>query len=282
MPSPTERKPIGSSVALICGVGRNCGSALEGTLDAIGRATVGFRKTSFLVVESDSTDDTLVRLESLAKSAQMRAISLGSLRRHIPVWTERLAHCRNRIVEEVRLSGEFRDVDYVVVADLDGVNLKVQRKGIESAWSAPEPWDVVTANQDGAYYDVWALRHPAWCSNDCWQAHRELRPIFGDAAAYQAAIASKQMRLPVKSGLIEVESAFGGLAIYTKDAFVSGNYVGVSEDGEEVCEHVRFHADMRRKGYRIFINSALLNSPQKEHIGRASALCRFARSLFRR
>ena len=64
--------------------------------------------------------------------------------------------------------------------------------------------------------------------------------------------------MPKKLGLIEVDSAFGGLGIYKKEAFISATYIG-SEDGKDICEHVPFHRSLKKKGYRLFINAALTN-----------------------
>jgi hypothetical protein len=59
--------------------------------------------------------------------------------------------------------------------------------------------------------------------------------------------------------LIPVESAFGGLAIYTMDAFLSGKYIGLSSEGYEVCEHVGFHQAIKERGLNIFIAPKLVN-----------------------
>ena len=73
---------------------------------------------------------------------------------------------------------------------------------------------------------------------------------------------------------IEVDSAFGGLAIY-KTAYIVKNpnpYVGYkmksvpTEDGTfglarwQTCEHVHFNAGIRSMGGRLFIMPSLINS----------------------
>ena len=53
--------------------------------------------------------------------------------------------------------------------------------------------------------------------------------------------------------LVPVDSCFGGLAVYRMEAFASGSYAG----GD--CEHVTFHASLRRAGFgRIFLDPSLL------------------------
>ena len=203
------------------------------------------------------------------------SLSLGHLSKTLPQRTVRIAHCRNLIVDAVSADAE---VDYVLLADFDGVNSTVTRAGIESAWRSEIPWEAVTANQRGPYYDIWALRHPFWSPNDCWEAARELTPLFGVALARRMAVSSRQVRLREDAGLVEVDSAFGGLGLYCRTAFVAGRYRGLDETGAEICEHVPFHNDLRAKGHRLFINPALLNSAQAEHhsgaVGRTHRLVR--------
>src|SRR5687767_4134597 len=111
MPAANDRRPLESSIGLICGLARNCGLALEESLIAMRRATSGFREVRVLIVESDSTDETPARLRRLAASGELRAIFLGDLCQDMPRRAERLAYCRNRIVEEVR-SEACQDVDF--------------------------------------------------------------------------------------------------------------------------------------------------------------------------
>lgn len=75
---------------------------------------------------------------------------------------------------------------------------------------------------------------------------------------------SKMIILPPDSEWIEVDSAFGGLAIYRRQAIGDARYVGVNEKGEELCEHVPFHSELRRRGCRIFINPGLINAGYTE------------------
>jgi len=64
---------------------------------------------------------------------------------------------------------------------------------------------------------------------------------------------------------IEVESSFGGLAIYRREALADALYVGVTASGEEVSEHVPMHQQLRAKGKRIFINPRFINAKYTEH-----------------
>jgi hypothetical protein len=73
-------------------------------------------------------------------------------------------------------------------------------------------------------------------------------------------VTAKQVVLDPRAGLIEVDSAFGGLAIYRREAFLAGRYAGTDKRGGfDVADHIPFHDDMRAKGYKIYINCALIN-----------------------
>lgn len=257
-----SRRAIELSRVLIAGTVRDCAATLSQSIDAIRAATAGFAKIDFFLIESDSDDETVDILTKLSERNDFHFTSLGKLRDRIGARTERIAHCRNQIVDEV--IQRRTDYDYILLADFDGPNCSLDRRSIEDCWRHAEDWSVITANQAGPYYDIWALRHAHWCPGDCWQSARELEPVFGRSIAREIAVYSRQKPLPLSGPLLPVDSAFGGLAIYTTEAFCSGRYVGM--DGQtEVCEHVAFHRDIKAAGHRIFINPALINEGPLEH-----------------
>jgi hypothetical protein len=66
--------------------------------------------------------------------------------------------------------------------------------------------------------------------------------------------------IPEDSDWIEVDSAFGGFAIYRRSSLAdTAAYEGVE------CEHVTFHDHIRRNGGRIFINPKLINGVESGH-----------------
>jgi hypothetical protein len=134
------------------------------------------------------------------------------------------------------------------------------------------------ANQGDYYYDVWALRHEAWCPGDAWRERDALVPLLGTTAADEVALFSRMVHIDAQRPMIEVQSAFGGLAIYRRPALLSARYVGLDANGAEVCEHVALHAQMRSQGARLFINPALINARRTKHAGRK----KFFRTLRRK
>ena len=256
------RKPISESSILLAGPVRNVATQIEGEVIQLISSLSEFKNIFCLVVESDSNDETLAKLEELSSNIpNLSFITAGQLSKLMPRRTDRIAHCRNLIIEAVRSDLKYANVDYIAMADMDGMNNLITRGKIAQCWTLNEPWDVITANQLGEYYDIWALSHPYWNPLDCWEQKQVLEGILGHDAAQNIAIQCKQGAIDPGANLIEVDSAFGGLAIYTRDAFLAGKYAGtdIENRGIDVADHIPFHKELRKKGYRIFVNPALIN-----------------------
>jgi hypothetical protein len=69
--------------------------------------------------------------------------------------------------------------------------------------------------------------------------------------------------IPETADWIEVDSAYGGISIYRKVAIEGAEYSGWS--GHPTCEHVSLNAEIRSKGFRIFINPRFVNAGYTEH-----------------
>ena len=256
MVSGNFRLPSESTV-LICGTARNVGKHVPKYFEILNSSFSSFKTVVFLVCESFSTDNTLAALESI-KGSDMKLeyfpdikVSLEETLRAV-----RIASARNSLQDKVK--EKYSTFDYVVMADMDGVNRDLTQKSVDSCWDYPV-WDAVTANQPFRYYDVWALRANGWSESDCWQDYRELLQSYSPRKAREIAVTSKMKSISPNTPLIPVESAFGGLAIYTMDAFLSGKYIGLSSEGYEVCEHVGFHQAIKERGLNIFIAPKLVN-----------------------
>jgi hypothetical protein len=261
-------RPGGASV-LVAGTVRNGANHVAADVARIGAALRGFARVQWLLIESDSTDETLGALATLAGRIEgFRHLSLGRLVGRLPRRTERLAFCRNTYLEELRTNPRYAGVDLVLIADLDAANSLLSESALLSCWQQ-EDWDVCTANQQGPYFDIWALRHPDWSPNDCWAQYRFLTQNgVGAGKAWRACVRARMVRIRAEASWIEVDSAFGGLAVYRRRALDHGEYVGRDQQGNEICEHVPLHQKLRAHGSRIFINPALLNALSAEHMDR--------------
>lgn len=251
---------------LIVGVVRNGGVTLKSSVTNISRAFNFSNKLEWLVIESDSEDGTLEILINLSHSVpNFQYRSLGSLSASYPHRTQRIAFCRNEYLTEIFCNLHYSDIDYVVMVDLDGVNSELTEKAVLSCWNRDD-WDVCFANQTGAYYDIWALRHDLWSPNDCWAQLSYLisKGVDINHAKY-ASVISKMIEIPPNSDWIQVQSAFGGLGIYKKSLLANLAYIGLDKEGSEICEWVDFNKTISKRGHKLFINPALINGGYNEH-----------------
>jgi glycosyltransferase involved in cell wall biosynthesis len=258
----TYRKPIAEAKILLAGPVRNASGQIEDDFRKLLSSLDQFEEVFCLVVESDSDDDTVLRLEKFSKEFEnFSFISVGNLSKKLSKRTDRIAYCRNLIIDAVATDLKYSNIDFIAMADMDGMNGLITREKIIQCWDLDEPWDVVTANQLGEYYDIWALSHPYWNPIDCWEQKRQLEAILDEKAAQHISVGCKQAAIDPRADPIEVDSAFGGLGIYRREAFLAGRYAGTDDlaGGIDVADHTPYHRELRQKGFRIFINPALIN-----------------------
>jgi hypothetical protein len=252
---------------LVVGVARNCKKSISKTLKAT-RALLGpDSSVSFFIVESDSSDGTLETLEKLKiAEPQLNFTSLGNLAASQPDRIQRIATCRNVYLEHLEsLVQAGTNPDFVVIADFDGVNRRVSKTVANEELFSPSK--VVCANQFGAYYDILALRKPGWVEEDFrLTVKREVSQGTESLKSYIRNVSVKQRRIDPKSPRIQVESAFGGLAIYPSISLVGLRYKPalLVEDIYE-CEHVSLNLGVRRRGFDIEIQPGLQNSGALAH-----------------
>ena len=247
---------------VVVGIARNCAGTLDATVRTLAAALPPFRRVRWWVVESDSSDATVAVLQQLAATVPGFGFrSLGALQQRLPLRTQRIAACRNAYLELLRDDPDRGRTSHVVVADMDGINSLLTPEAVLSCW-ARDDWTACTANPAGPYYDIWALRHPQWCPGDCWRESEFIGRYSGNIdSARLAAVYARMVPIPRDAAWIEVDSAFGGFAIYRSEALLAAHYEGLTPDGAEVCEHVALNLQIRANGGRIFINPALVNAP---------------------
>jgi len=251
---------------LVVGIARNCEKAIRHDVLQLRAALQSAHQVHWFIVESDSSDKTLEVLASLQRELpDFRFRSLGNLAGSIPDRTDRIAYCRNVYLDELDSNPLYASVDFVVVADLDGVNNLVTSEGVDSCFTRSD-WEVCTANQRAPYYDIWALRHPIWNPIDCLKQYEFLsqRGAQRELAAWVSAY-GKMITIPESADWIPVDSAFGGLAIYRRAILADARYSGADENGEPICEHVPLHKLLRARGARIFINPRFINTSYTEN-----------------
>ena len=270
---------------IIVGIVRDIEKSFNRDFEKLSAAFSKFSKIDWHVVESGSKDASVNLLQDYSK--KLENFSFDRLEHQSALTrTENMAIARNAYLDYLRAKSRLHTYDYVAIADFNNLNNKLTATAIESCFMN-NSWDVVSANQRGRYYDVWALRHPQWSPNDCWEQHAFYRKYMKfPESAITYSMRSRMLRIPRDEAWIEVDSAFGGLAIY-KSSILNSNarYSGITSEGKRICEHVPFNLELKAGGARIFVNPALINTRITDHSRRLSLLftllriCRYPLNL---
>ena len=280
---------------LLVGTVSNVAKTIEKELRIVCKALSVFDYVKIYLVESDSTDNTVEILEKIKlANAYFDFTSLGILKEKLPHRIERIAYCRNYYVEYFRTNHQTSNFDYVAVADLDGMNFRINKRGIKSCFDSNIQWSGMMANQKFGYYDIYALRAPGWVESDCFNDLRKAKEFsvppklskwsllnFLIQFKYhdrfrKSYIYDKMKRIKFKNDLIKVDSAFGGFAIYKPEVFLRSFY-GNSKSFES--EHVDFHKNLENIENAFYINPKLINSGFNFYNTNKLLIVRFLREL---
>lgn len=204
-----------------------------------------------VVIESNSSDDTLAVLNRwAAKDATRRhVVSLGTV--DIKKRTARIAACRNAYMDYFTREQMWDNAEHLMVLDIDNV-LSVDRNFKDQLQTCFErdDWDGVASNRRGLYYDIWALRSRALgCTFDCWEMVFKIDKQGTEKERVAKYVTAFKKHIPPTDPWIPCESAFGAMAIYKTAAVRERRY-----NGNKTCEHVPFN-----EGLHMFINPALIS-----------------------
>jgi len=251
---------------LITGLVRNQESNLENIVAILQNSFDKYGNISFLIIESDSTDKTIETLTVLRNNyTNFDFVSLGNLQETVENRWVRMAILRNTYLDIFVNNSKYKGCNFLVVADLDDVNLELKSSAIESIFKRND-WAAVFANQSKYYYDILALRHPTLSPNDCWKEERSLiEKGMNPFIARKRAVFDRQIKIPRNSPGLEVDSAFGGLAIYRRNSIKNCHYSEYSSEGDYACEHIDFHSQIKSSGGKLFIVPSMINSGYVDH-----------------
>jgi hypothetical protein len=216
-----------------------------------------------VVVENDSKDGSIRELCRLAQRwpKNLRLIQPGSLDQRFLERTDRIAFCRNLLLEQFYVLGGSETFDLVLMLDIAPETAAISPCCINRALElAPPDWSALTANHAAFYYDIWALRHSLWCPFDVSKLFHEQRSCHGEEFTRRVLIASRQIHLPAHLPPIPVDSAFAGAGLYRASVLDGCTYAGHDDLGFPICEHVKFHQSMRERGGMIYLQPCFVVS----------------------
>ncbi len=225
---------------VICGLTKDDEPILPLTIARIEKTGGFFHDYRVIVYENDSQDytlDLLKKWEKVNPRVKILTESISGTELMQLSRTEKLAYFRNRYLQLVKESDEYADYDFVLVVDMD-LKGGWSNDGIATSFARLD-WEIVAANSIGyhylrkTYYDMFALLPKTILKTDL------VYKIFGEG-----------WQLHRGDPLIRIQSGFGGLALYRKEAIIAREYSGII-NGARVCEHVSLNGD---NSLRCFLN----------------------------
>jgi hypothetical protein len=245
---------------LVMACGRDVADALPTFKTNLYSLVSLFKDYHILLGESDSIDNTLAYMQQWQQTDNnVHVYTYGYLRQTYSIErTPRIAYCRNNLLEHARKKHWLTQAQFLLVLDID-INadpiLTVDNFRTNFQYDTRD-WAAMTASQTQCYYDIWALRTDV-VNYDCWKI---IVPFKYQDIAQEKYIHIHKKPIPRDFGLIPVQSAFGGFAIYQTQYLNNCYYEGFDRFDREKCEHVTFHECIVRNGGKIFINSRFQNA----------------------
>jgi hypothetical protein len=207
---------------LVCGVIKNGEKGFKNAKKCILNLVERFYDYRVIIHENNSSDNTKNLYMDWANSDKKLIFSTDFLSKDfITAYTPRIGDYRCEFIARARnivlskaLLNEFDDFDYVLMADLDEFG-EWDIQGIINTIENPEfEWDMVCANGS---YDIYPVRSPEFRLSPeiiSYKLWLKFAPII-------SVLYSNRLR---NSGWYRVESAFGGIAIYKREALKGCTY----------------------------------------------------------
>lgn len=247
--------------AIFAGTARNVEKYIEKNLDSIDKCGAKFKNYIVIIYENDSEDNTR---NILIKNFKHNYYYIFQDNITNPNRTIRIANGRNLILDKVRTINSMSNnmYDYLVMLDLDDVNESgTFVNSIEECFKIDvQIWDGLMGNQSDKYYDIWALRCKNVIEYDCWEVYAN----GDDKVKKDITNTMNNINFPLNNNLIEVDSAFGGIAIYKiksipNNCYYNGTYIK-NNNIYAKCEHVDFNETLKKNGGRLFILPTFLTN----------------------
>lgn len=237
---------------------RDCRESVERNIPRIEKLCSYFADYHVVAVENDSTDGTQQALLDWAeKNGKVIVDSFTDhSQRRMDSGPERINHMvylRNRLLDDIR---RLPAPDLVMLIDVDIEDFDVD--GImDGITHAPDGWGALFANGRkmlpnhqylNAQYDQYA-----YMASDEELSNLTYNMFTSRSLAKRGRALNKAVQT---CDYYPVKSAFGGLGIYRYEAIKDQKYQTMMiDDAHEkaFCEHVPFHLDIIRHGYKNYI-----------------------------
>lgn len=235
------------------GCARDCADVLDSNILAL--LSIGNMpwcdELRVYVAENGSNDNSREVISRLAdKDSRVIPVFLDDLDEQIHVREARIAFCRDRLLDEIcktESEGLYIpiDLDSEIASSLEAESLMRACQLVAS-----EKCTAVFPSSFPYYYDIHALRAADWCPGSCWKEIQDAkaRGALWSLLVYIRYVSSRQkphLRLQAE-GLIPIDSAFGGVGIYSLGKVSeSGARYSLPDFEQEhlmLCEHVVFNA----------------------------------------
>jgi hypothetical protein len=243
---------------IFAGTIKNVEKYIDKNLKHIDNCGKKFKKYALIIYENDSTDSTRKILNDNKKD-NYYYIFEDNIKE--PQRTVRLSNGRNKILDKVKEINKDNTYDFLVMLDLDDVNYSGKFVDTIDSCFKTKNWDVLTGNQSDKYYDTWAFRKEGLLN---WDWVVEYNKAINNGMNSDEAVKIHSYDVVPKfdkDKMIDVISAFGGIAIYKLSTLPPEcRYKGIHDDNQEQCEHVPFHKCIKEKGGKIFINTNFLTN----------------------
>jgi uncharacterized membrane protein len=220
---------------VIAGALRDVADTCAGVLSTIDSVRKQFEKCTVILYENDSKDDTVNIVKKWAMGKKdvvllLNQVNEGKSR------TERIGIARQKIVDYAKKDPLLRGYDYLLCLDFgtENASKKLSNTIHHAVDTMIDKPNVMGIFPSGDFYDSWPLRIKGVVEYDVhkkfinqfytWWINHKMNKIIDEARE--------------KGEMIEVDSAFGGAALYRlKDVINSGT----EYDGTETCEHTSFN-----------------------------------------
>lgn len=234
---PSEKK------ILVLGVIKDGEKGFENSKKSIQKLVKNFLDYRIIVYENNSIDNTKKLYSSWAnEDSKVTFLSENLTPSILQNYTPRkgdyrcefIARARNIVLEKA-MSSEFDDFDYIMMSDLDEFDPWDIEEILNSIENPKADWDSISANGS---YDLYTIRSDEFRLNPeliGWPLWINLQPKIGKIYA----------DILAKEDWLKVESAFGGLAIYRREAVRGCRYKGLfSSDYVKKLININYKKDL--------------------------------------